>query len=114
MVINIVWIVLIPLKQKTNLNYIKRYVKIKIFFNIFMPSEDSTILEFNQYEKTDEVAYIIYVDLECITEKIDGCNNNPENFSTVIVSENIWWVFSMSTISWFRSIESRRKYNEDN
>ena len=53
-----------------------------------MPSEDS-ILEFNQYEKTDEVAYIIYVDLECITEKIDGCNNNPENFSTVIVSENI-------------------------
>ena len=37
-----------------------------------MPSEDSKILEFNQYQKFDKALFIIYADLECITEKTDG------------------------------------------
>ena len=36
-----------------NLNCIKKYVKIKIFKNILMPSEDTKILEFNQFKKSD-------------------------------------------------------------
>ena len=36
-----------------NLNCIKNYVKIKIFKNILMPSEDTKILEFNQFKKSD-------------------------------------------------------------
>ena len=43
-----------------------------------MSSEDTKILEFNQYQKFDKAPFIIYVDLECIIEKIDGCKNNPE------------------------------------
>ena len=58
-----------------------------------MPSEDTKILEFNQYEKSDEASFIIYADLECIIEKIDGCKNNPENSSTTKVSEHIHQVF---------------------
>ena len=38
-----------------------------------MPSEDTKILEFNQYQKSDKVPFIIYAYLECIIEKIDGC-----------------------------------------
>ena len=38
-----------------------------------MPSENTIILEFNQYQKSDKAPFIIYVDLEFITEKIDGC-----------------------------------------
>ena len=38
-----------------------------------MPSEDTKILEFDQYQKSDKVPSIIYADLECIKEKIDGC-----------------------------------------
>ena len=34
-----------------------------------MPSEDTKILEFNQYQ---------YADLECLIQKVDGCKNNPE------------------------------------
>ena len=71
-----------------------------------MPSEDTKILEFNQYQKSDKAPFIIYADLECITEKIDGCKNNPENSSTSKVSEHIPSGFSMSTISSFRSIEN--------
>ena len=46
-----------------------------------MPSEDFKILEFNQYQKPDETSYIIYADLQCVIEKIDGCKNDPENSS---------------------------------
>ena len=45
-----------------------------------MPSEDTKILEFNQYKKPDK-AVIIYADLECLIEQIDGWTNNPENLS---------------------------------
>ena len=51
----------------------------KVFENkdFWKPSEDTKILEFNQYEKSEKVPFIIYTDLECIIEKIDGCKNNP-------------------------------------
>ena len=47
-----------------------------------MSSEDTKILEFNQYQKSDKAPFIIYADLECIIEKIDECKNNSENSST--------------------------------
>ena len=51
--------------------------------------------------------FIIYEDLECIIEKIDGCESNLENSSATKVSEHIPSGFSMSTISSFRSIENK-------
>ena len=39
--------------------------------------------------------------------KIDGCNNNPDNSSTTIVSEYIPSGFPMFTISSSRSIENK-------
>ena len=47
-----------------------------------MPSEKNSLLEFNQYMKSDKMPYIIYVDMESLIKKIDGCANNPEKFST--------------------------------
>ena len=48
-----------------------------------MLSEDTKILEINQYQKSDKVPFIIYEDLERIIEKIDGCKKNPEiSFTT--------------------------------
>ena len=40
-----------------------------------MPSEETKKIEFNQYQKSEKVPYIIYADLECIIENIDGCKN---------------------------------------
>ena len=42
-----------------------------------MPSNDTKILEFHQYQKSHKAPFIIYADLECIIEKIDRCENNP-------------------------------------
>ena len=72
-----------------------------------MPSEDTKISVFNQYQKTDKVPFIIYADLECIIEMIDGCKNNPGFSSTAKVSEHIPSGFSMPTIFPFRSIENK-------
>ena len=63
-----------------------------------MPPEDTKILEFNQYQKSDKTPFVIYTDLECLIEKTDGCKNNPENLSTTKLSEHIQSGFSMSTI----------------
>ena len=72
-----------------------------------MPSDDTKILKFNQYHKSDEASFIIWADLECITEKIDGCRSNPENSSTTKLRRHIPSDFSVSKISSFRSIESK-------
>ena len=72
-----------------------------------MPFEDTKILEFNQYQKSDKAPFLIYADLECIIKKIDGCKNNPQNASTTKVSEHIPSGFSMSRVSLFRSIENK-------
>ena len=79
----------------------------KNFCNVNMSSDDTKILEFNQYQKCDKVPFIIYADLEWIIGKIDGCKNNPENSSTTKVSEHIPLGFSMSTICSLRSIENK-------
>ena len=44
-----------------------------------MSSEDTKILEFNQNQKSDKASFIIYTDIESLTEKINGCKNNPKN-----------------------------------
>ena len=46
-----------------------------------MPSEDTEILEINQFQKSDKAPFIIYPNLECIIEKIDGWKSNPKNSS---------------------------------
>ena len=75
--------------------------------NVIMSSEDTKILEFNQCQKSDKAPFIVYADLECIIEKIDGCKINPKNLFTTKVNQHIPSGFSRSTISSFRSIENK-------
>ena len=72
-----------------------------------MPSENTNLFEFNQYQKFNEASFIIYADLECLIEITDVCKNNPEHSSTIKVSEHIPSDFSISTISSFRSIQNK-------
>ena len=72
-----------------------------------MPFEDTKVLEFNQYQKSDKEAFIIYGNRECLIENTDGWKNNSENSSTSKVDKHIPSSFSMSTISSFKSIQNR-------
>ena len=85
----------------------KKVCENKDFCNIIMSSEDTKILEYNQYQQSDIAPFIFYVDLECIVEKTDGFKNNSGNSFTTKVSKHTTSGFSMSTISSFRSIENK-------
>ena len=37
-----------------------------------MPSEDTNILEFRQYQKPDKAPFFISANLECLLERTDG------------------------------------------
>ena len=94
-------------KRKEKLGSHKKVCDNKDLCKVIIPSEDTQILEFNQYQKSDKAQFIIYANIECITEKIDRCKNNSENSSTTKVSEHILPGFSMSTILSFKSIENK-------
>ena len=72
-----------------------------------MTSEDTKMLELNQFQKSDKAPFVIYADLECLIEKINECKYNPENSSTTKIGECIPSGFSMSIISSFKSIENK-------
>ena len=79
----------------------KKVCENKDLCNTIMPSEDTILLEFNQYQKFDETPFIIYVDLICLIENIDRCKNNLENLWTTKASKHILSGFPMFTISTF-------------
>ena len=56
-----------------------------------VPSEETKISEFSQYQKSNKAPFMIYADLEYLIEKIDGCKNNPENSSATKVK----WTYSI-------------------
>ena len=90
-------------KNKMELN--KKVCKDKDFCNGIMSFAGTGILEFNQYQKSDRAAIILYAYLQCIVEKIDECKNNPEHLYTTKVCKSIPSGLPMSTISLFRSIK---------
>ena len=89
-------------KKKLQLN--KKESEITDFCNGVMPSEDTEILGSNQYCKSDKTSFIIYVDLESLIEKSDGCKNNTEKSLATKVSEHVPSGFPMSTILSFKYI----------
>ena len=72
-----------------------------------MFSQGNKTLEFDQYQQFDQAPFIIYQDLQCNIEKIDGCKKNPENSSISKESEQISSGFLMSIVSSFKSIENK-------
>ena len=55
----------------------------------------------------DTAVFIIYADLECLIERIDGFKNNPENWYEIKVDEYIPSGFSISAIPWCKTIETK-------
>ena len=94
-------------RTKNKLESHKKLCENKDICNAIMPSEGSKILELNQYQKSDKALFIIFVDLECIIEWINGYNNNPKNLLTTKFIKHIPLGFSMPTIYSFISIENK-------
>ena len=96
---------------KNKLESHKNVCENKDFSNTIMPYEDTKILEFHQYQKSDKTPFVIYVDLKCLIENINGIKNNLENSFATRISEHIPPGFSVSAISSFQSIENKLDVN---
>ena len=72
-----------------------------------MCSEDTKTLESNQYQKSDQSQFVIYLDLECLIEEKNACKNNTENSFTIKVSKHIPSDFSIYKLSSLKSIENK-------
>ena len=91
----------------------QRVCENRVLCNIIIAFDDTKILELNQYQKSDKAPFIVYADLECIIEEVDGCKHNPENSSTTKVSKHIPSSFSTSFIFSFRNIENNHDAYRD-
>ena len=106
------WSCLHSFRTKSKLEPNKKVYVHKDFSNVIIPSENTEILEFSQYQKSDKTRFIIYADLKCLLEKIDGCKNNPQNSFTRKVSKHVPSGFSISAKPSFRGIEIKITYSE--
>ena len=74
--------------------------------HIAMLSEETKLLEFNQYK--NKAPFIIYAYLECLIEKNKECKNNSVKSSTTKVNGYILSGFSMYTILSCKNIKNKQ------
>ena len=51
--------------------------------------------------------FVIYVDLECLLEKISTCHNNPEKWSAIKINKHTPSGYSLFTCSSFDAKENK-------
>ena len=67
---------------KKRLEKHERICKDHDFCHVKMPNENNEILKYNPGERLLKVSFIIYADLECLLEKINTFQNNPDKSYT--------------------------------
>ena len=80
------------------------------YCNIEMPSPNNNIIKYNSGEKSLELPFIIYADLECLLKKIDTCYNNPELSSTTKINQHIPSGYSIYTNCCFDKSNNKLSY----
>ena len=85
-------------RTENKLNAHKKICENNEYCNIEMPSANNNLIKYNQGEKSLKLPFIIYADLECISKKIDTCQNNPDLSSTTKINQHIQSGYSIYTI----------------
>ena len=84
-------------RTEKKLNVHKKICENHEYCNIEIPSPNNNIIKYNQGEKSLELPFIIYADLECLLKKIDTCQNNPDLSSTTKINQHIPSRYSLYT-----------------
>ena len=84
-------------RTENKLNVHKKICENHDYCNIEMPSPNNNLIKYNQGEKSLELPFIIYANLECLLKKIDTCQNNPELSSTTKIDQHILSGYSIYT-----------------
>ena len=95
---------------KDKLKKHERVCKNHDYCYVKMPEEDSKILKYNHGEKSMRASFIIYADLECLSEKMSTCHNDPEKSSTTKINKHTPSSYSLFTCSSFDIKENKLCY----
>ena len=97
-------------RTKNKLYAHKKVCKSHEYCHIEMPTKNNNIIKYNQGEKSLELPFIIYADLECLLDKIDTCYNNPEESSTAKISRHTPSGYSIFTHCSFDKSKNKLNY----
>ena len=97
-------------RTENKLNAHKKICENHDYCNIEMPSPSNNIIKYNSEEKSLELPFIIYADLECLLEKIDTCYNNPELSSTTKINQHVPSGYSIYTNCSFDKANNKLSY----
>ena len=75
-----------------------------------MPTKDSNIIKYNQGEKSIKLPFDVYVDLECLLEKMSTCQNNPNESSTTEINKHTPSGYSLFTHCSFDKTKNKLDY----
>ena len=79
-----------------------------------MPMDKNNIIKYGQGEKTLKLSFIIYADLECLSEKISTCYNDPNISSTIKINRHTPSGYSIYTSCTFnKSYKQRTRLHEN-
>ena len=74
-----------------------------------MPTKNNNTIKYSHGEKSMKLPFVIYTDLECLSEKMGTCINNPNESSTTNINKHVPSGYSIFTHSSFD--ESKNKLN---
>ena len=97
-------------RTENKLNVHKKICENHEYCNIEMPSPNNNLIKYNQGEKSLELPFIIYADLECLLKKIDICYNNPDLSSTTKINQHIPSGYSIYTNCLFDKSNNKLSY----
>ena len=97
-------------RTENKLNAHKEICENHDYCNIEMPSPNNNIIKYNSGEKSLELPFIIYADLECLLKKIDTCQNNPDLSSTTKINQHVPSGYSIYTNCSFDKANNKLSY----
>ena len=75
-----------------------------------MPKECNNILKYNHGEKPMKRSFIMYANFESLLEKINTCQNNPEESSTTKINKHTASGYSLFTHCSFDATKNKLHY----
>ena len=82
---------------KNKLEAYKKICENHDYCHVEMPTKDNNTIKYNQGEKPIKLPFVVYTDLECLSEKISTCKNNPNESSTTEINKHVPSGYSLFT-----------------
>ena len=97
-------------RTKNKLEAHKKICENREYCRVEIPTKDNNAIKYNHGEKSIKLPFVVYVDLECLFEKMSTCYNNPEESSTTKINKQTPSGYSIFTHCLFDKSKSKLNY----